>query len=90
MDRSHAQEQLPWLSPAITRQAQGRRLKVYVERLDKNFRLINPGGKRLSPALKVSLSRVGITMGWKKGAEVWPHGVHLPQIGLMIFAQKRG
>jgi hypothetical protein len=87
MDRSHIEERLPWLSPKLTRQVQGGRLKVYVEGLDKNFYLKNPGGKRLSLALKISLSQDGITMGWKMGAEVWPHDVTLPQIYLTMLAR---
>jgi hypothetical protein len=90
MDRSHAEVKLPWLLPQIKRQVRGRRLKVYVQALDKNFHLINPGGKRLSPALKFSLLQDGITMGWKKGAEVWPHDVHILQLGLLVLAKKRG
>jgi hypothetical protein len=41
MDRSHVEEKLPRLSPALARRVQGRRLKVYVECMDKNFYLIN-------------------------------------------------
>ena len=90
MDHSHAEMKLPWLSAQIRRQVQGRRLKVYVERLDTNFNLTNLGGKRLSLALKFSLSQRGIIMGWKKGAEVWPHDVHILQLDLMLLVKKRG
>ena len=55
-----------------------------------NFNLTNLGGKRLSLALKFSLSQRGIIMGWKKGAEVWPHDVHILQLDLMLLVKKRG
>ncbi len=89
MDRSHIEEKLPSLSPAIARRVQGRRLKVYVERLDKNFHLINPFGRRLSLALKISLSQRGIAIGWRREAEVWPHDVHLLEIELMKLSRSR-
>ena len=90
MDRSYAEVKLPWLLPLMKRQVQGRRLKIYVEALDKNFNLTNPGGKRLSLAMKISLSQRGIAMGWKKGAEVWPYDVSPLQIGLMTLPKKAG
>lgn len=89
MNRSQIEVKLPWLSPKITRQTQGRRLKIYVERLDKNFYLINPFGRRLSLAAKFSLAQQGITLGWRKGAEVWPHDVLPLEIELMKLAQSR-
>jgi hypothetical protein len=87
MDCVLGQGKLPGLSPKITHQVKGRRLKVYVEALGSNVYLINPGGRRLSLALKISLSQHGITMGWKMGAKIWDHDVYLPQIYLMMLAE---
>jgi hypothetical protein len=89
MNHLQVEVKLPWLSREPLRQVQGRRLKVYVERLDKNFYLINLGGRRLSHAVKISLLQDGITMGWKKGAEEWPRDVYHLEIGLLLLTHSQ-
>jgi hypothetical protein len=90
VDKEYIEEQLPWLSPKVMRRAQGRRVKVYAASLNKNFYLTNLSGRRLSHAVKISLARDGIMIGWKAGASVWPREVNPVQLGLMVFIHRSG
>ena len=87
MDRAEIEKTLGWMNPRVLRRVQGPRVRVYAAFLDKNFYLKNPSGRRLSNAVLVRLAQGGVTIGWKEGAEIWPHDVHLLEIGLMEIAQ---
>ena len=89
MDCTDIEKALAGTNPPALRRVQGRRVKVHVASLEKNFYLKNPFGRRLSTAVLVRLKRNGITSGWKEGAEIWPHDVHLLEIGLMKLAHSR-
>ena len=88
MGRAHIEEQLWWLDPSRLRRVRGRCLKVYVPRLDMNFRLLNPSRRSVSPATRISLAQGGMNIGWKSGATVWPREVYLAEINLMMLARR--
>ena len=90
MDRADIEKALGWMNPRVLRRVQGRRVKVYAAFLDKNFYLKNPSGRRLSSAVLVRLAHDGVTIGWKKDAEVCLRDVYLVEIGLMKLAQSQG
>ena len=84
MDRVYIEKQLSGLFPRPFGRASRRRLRVYVETLDRNFYLVNPSGRPLSPAMKLGLSNDGVRMGWKRGATIWPREVNCLELGLMV------
>ena len=89
MDRTGIKKALGWTKLRSGRRVQGRRLKIHVASLNKNFYLKNPTGHQLSTAMLVRFAYDGVTTGWKKDAEVWPRDVYLLELNLMMLAQSR-
>jgi hypothetical protein len=67
------------------RTGKGQRLKVYASTLDKNYYLINPSGRPLSPALILCLAQNKIAIGWKRGASIFPDDVTYLELGLKVL-----
>jgi hypothetical protein len=89
MGRSDIEKALGWMKPRVPRRVQGRRIKVYAASLNLNFYLKNPSGRQLSNATLMHLAYDGVTVGWKKGAEIWPRDVYLVELNLKMLAQSQ-
>jgi hypothetical protein len=89
MDRADIEKELAWLKPRLAPRATGRRIKVYVAPLNRNFYLENASSRRPSSAVWNCLAHGGITKGWKKGAEVHPRDVDLWKLNLLMLAHSR-